>query len=313
MTGMNVETLGMERSGGGRGGFTLVEILVTLAVASVLMVALMQSFVTASESWGSHSKYATAQREARAALRLLADDLSSAVALPPGGAVAGLEAPRPPQTQFLLQAGGAPGESSRVAFFRMARRANHGLDAGRGELRLVLYGAVISDDGLASGLDPEARSQKLARCEMTAEETQRRLMLHRLQGRPLVLDQDWQLLENPNILRSGLNEPTLSVLAHDLILFELRPMERVPEVARRTGAWVDERMPPWVEVNLRVTNRQTGRWLRTLADWRGQGELGVKLHNNTPEIYHDDPEVRTFSMRLRMPSETWPLTPPFSL
>jgi hypothetical protein len=64
-------------------------------------------------------------------------------------------------------------------------------------------------------------------------------------------------------------------------------------------------MPAWVDMTLRVTNRQTGRWLRTIADWRGQGERSMQLTNGTEEQYNDDPEVRTFSMRLRLPAQVW--------
>jgi hypothetical protein len=52
---------------------------------------------------------------------------------------------------------------------------------------------------------------------------------------------------------------------------------------------------------LRVTNRQTGRWLQTLADWTGQGERAEAITNGTPEVFHDDPEVRTYVLRQKLP------------
>ncbi len=284
--------------------FSLVEVLVTMVVASILIAALMQSFVTASDSWSSQSKHATAQREARAALRLLADDLSSAVALPSGGPFE----TDPPfvqtvPTRFLAEFGKDHADSCRMAFLRMARRSLHGPEAGRGDLRLVLYGVVMTDDGGATGIDSDARSQKLVRCEFSPEETFQRLLLHRLRGRPLVNEIDWRLLERPNEPREDANAPTLAVLVHDLIKFDLKVLERLLDAP--ANSWPEERMPNWVEISLRVTNRQTGRWLRTLADWRGQGERARQLHNDTPDVYHDDPEVRTFAMRMRMPAQVW--------
>ncbi len=288
-----------------RNGFSLVELLVTMAVASILIAALMQSFVTASDSWSSQSKHTTAQREARAALRMLADDFASAVALPAGGPLrtdpAGVKTD---PARFLAEISDDPAGSCRMAFLRLAPRVLHGAEAGRGDLRLVLYGAALTHDGGASGLEPEARSQKLVRCEFSPAETHRRLLLHRLQSQPLVHEHDWSLLDNPNLPRLEPNSPTLAVLVHDLVKFDVKPLQRLLEHAAPQN-WPNERMPSWVEVNLRVTNRHTGRWLRTLADWRGQGERARQLHNDTPEIYHDDPEVRTFAMRLRLPAQAW--------
>lgn len=288
-----------------RAGFSLVELLVTMVVSSILIAALMQSFVTASDSWSSQSKHATAQREARAALRIITDDLSSAVALPSGGPLvmepAGM---RLVPTRFWTQASAEESGSTRLAFLRLSALNAPPADSGRGDLRLVLYGVSITADGGASGLEPDARSQKLVRCEFPAAETHRRLLRHRLQNQPLIREEDWKLLEQPNLPRPDPDEPVVAVLAHDLIQFNLKPLERLLEERVEPG-WPETSMPTWVEVVLRVTNRQTGRWLRTLADWRGQGERARLLHNNTPDVYHDDPEVRTFAMRLRLPAQDW--------
>ncbi len=288
-----------------RSAFSLVEVLVTMVVASILIAALMQSFVTASDSWSSQSKHATAQRESRAALRLLADDLSSAVALPSGGPfrIDPTNVQAVP-TRFWAELSQDQAGSCRMAFLRMARRSSFGPEAGRGDLRLVLYSVVMTGDGGASGLDDEARSQKLVRCEFSPAETFQRLLLHRLRSRPLINEADWRLLENPNAPKQDPDAPTLAVLVHDLIKFDLKPLERLLDTAS-ANSWPEQQMPSWVEITLRVTNRQTGRWLRTLADWRGQGERARQLHNDTPGIYHDDPEVRTFAMRLRLPSQVW--------
>lgn len=285
-------------------GFSLVELLVAMAVASILIAALMQSLLSASDSWSSQSKHVTAQREARTALRLLADDLASAMALPAGGPLA----EEPPGAQgapfrFWTENTGDRFSSSRLAFLRLARRMPTGSEAGRGDLRLVLYAVVLTEDGGASGLEPDARSQKLVRCEFSAAETFRRLQNHRLTSSTLFHESDWRMLEGAAAASSEI--ATITVLAHDVIRFELKALQSLVNAGQPPSSWPEQQMPAWVDITLRVTNRQTGRWLRTLADWRGQGERADKIHNGTHDAYHDDPEVRTFAMRLRLPSQVW--------
>jgi prepilin-type N-terminal cleavage/methylation domain-containing protein len=288
----------------GRRGFSLVELLVSMAVASILLVALMQSLVSASDSWTKQSKHFSAQREGRTALRLLADDLASLSAIPSGGPLANeASGVGGPPTRFWLEAAADGVSSSRAAFLRTVKRAVSGRDAGRGDLRLVLYGVVLTLDGGASGLEPDAKSQKLVRREFSAAETYRRLEGHRLTGQPLIFEEDWLRLE---ALEEAVPDvATNAVLAHDVIRFDLKALESLVAPAAMTGPWPPERVPVWVDATLRVTNRQTGRWLRTLTDWRGEGERSTQITNGTRDVYHDDPEVRTFSMRLRLPSVAW--------
>ena len=194
-------------------------------------------------------------------------------------------------------------QSNRVAFLRMARRVSVGKDAGHGELRLVMYDVIISDDGGASGLEPEARSQKLVRCEFSAAETFRRVQDHLLRSGALFHKSDWQRLREAG--EATTEEANVSVLAHDVIKFELKAYESLVNVVTGDAKWPESQLPTWVDMTLRVTNRQTGRWLRTVADWRGQGERSEQITNGTESQYNDDPEVRTFSMRLRLPAQVW--------
>lgn len=298
----------------GRPGFSLVELLVTMAVAFILTTALLQMMVSSLDSWTRQEKQFSSQREGRAALRLLADDLNSIAAIPEGGpladepaAVAGR-----PLLRFLLQSGTEESVSTtRLAFLRTAKVSQRGPDAGRGDLRLVLYGLALTPDGGASGLEPDAVSQKLVRHELSAAETYRRLESHRLQGQPLVFEADWAALE-------GAREPSdaesrargrNAVLAHDVIRFDCRALEQLDPAAVVPAQWPLERLPVWVEVRLRLTNRQTGRLLKSLPDWRGEGVRAAALTNGTPENDLDDAEVRTFTMRLRLPlaTQSWML------
>jgi hypothetical protein len=158
---------------------------------------------------------------------------------------------------------------------------------------------VLSPDGGASGLSPGAVSQKLVRRELSSEETFDRLVRHFTTGSRMVEPSDWTALERleADTVRVGIN----SVIAQDVIRFDVRRMTDAHELPNNARQWTDLEVPSWVEVTLRVTNRQTGQWLTSLADWTGRGQRAKELLNDTPDIYHDDPEVRTYSLRARLP------------
>ncbi|MES2597744.1 MAG: prepilin-type N-terminal cleavage/methylation domain-containing protein [Verrucomicrobiota bacterium] len=291
-------------------GFSLIELLVTMAVALIVMTALMQSMVSSLDSWTKQDKQFSSQREARAALRLLADDLASLVVIPGGGpleqdpqAVAGAQPMR-----FLVQAATATSVSTcRLAFLRTAKRAVNGADSGRGDLQLVLYGVTLSQDGGASGLEMDARSQKLVRRQFSPAETYLRLQGHRVTGQPLVFEDDWVKLETPPenapAVPAGTPPgPRNAILAHDVIRFDCKALQSLTPGQPQPPVWPLHELPNWLEVTLRVTNRSTGRQLKTAEDWRGEGVLARELTNGTPDVFEDDREVRTFSMRLRLPT-----------
>ncbi len=290
-----------------RHGFSLVELLVTVAVAFILVAALMQSMVSSLDSWTSQEKMFSSQREARAALRLLADDLASIVIIPSDGpleqdpqAMAG----RKPLRLLVQEAPPNSVSTTRLAFLRTVKRVGKEADGGGGDLQLVLYGVALTPDGGASGVELDANSQKLLRREFSSSETYRRLESHRVGGQPLVFESDWQQLENlpdpasPGVPVDGRN----AVLAHDVIRFDCKPLENTMPNPPIAHEWPADQLPKWVEVTLRVTNRQTGRQLKSAKDWRGEGVRAKAITNGTPDLYEDDAEVRTFSMRLRLPS-----------
>jgi hypothetical protein len=287
----------------GERGATLVELLTSLVVASILMVALMQSLAATTDSWTRQSKHFSAQREARVAMRMLADDLAAMVVVPswarrPFTAPGEMTEPEATaederKTGFLLETAGGAFDSARLAFLRATKAAEGG---GRGDLRLVMYGVVLNRDGAASGLAPAATSQKLVRREFSAAETFRRLRGLMENRTPLISEADWAALnewrDDPAVVTTG-------VVAHDVIQFVARPFVDLNNPTPQLG-WSPWQVPLWLDVGLRVTNRQTGQWLQTLQDWRGEGERTELLMNGTPNDFADDAEVRTYSARLML-------------
>lgn len=305
-----------------RAGVTLVELLTSMMVASIIMVALMQSLTSASDSWTRQSKHFSSQREGRVALRLLADDLAAMVLVPhrsrdqadlatspptgfnlPVVLYPDIDPATPPgsgepRTGFFLEIAADPLASARLAFLRATQASEREADHGRGDLRLVMYGLAFSNDGGASGVAPKAASQKLVRRVFSAAETYRRLRLHLETRTPLVSSGDWESLSD---LRDETGVAETGVIAHDVIRFDLRPFANL--AAPGSAPDIPATQPPnWLDLTLRVTNRQTGQHLQTLNDWRGAGVRD--LHNGTRDDYQDDPEVRTYTTRLRLPANT---------
>lgn len=69
----------MTRPTGHRGGFTLLELLVTMAIGAVLLLMAATLLGRAGDSYGQGSGSMAAEREARAVLTQMAEDLSKAV------------------------------------------------------------------------------------------------------------------------------------------------------------------------------------------------------------------------------------------
>ncbi len=292
-------------------GLTLVELLTSLMVAAIIMVALLQSLTSASDSWTRQSKHFSSQREGRVAIRILVDDLAALVTVPEwaraaaptgGTAPSGDETEPPPdnRTGFLLESAASDQDSARLAFLRATGTDERDDDHARGDLRLVMYGLALTSDGGASGLAPNASSQKLVRRVLSAAETFRRLQLHLETGSPLVVASDWTALET---LQDEPGVAEVGVVAHDVIRFDAKPFADLlaPNLVPADAGWQPAN---WLDLTLRVTNRQTGQHLQTRNDWRGAGAREQELHNGTREDYHDDPEVRTYSTRLRLSSAT---------
>jgi hypothetical protein len=299
-----------------------------MAVASILMTALMQALVSASDSWTKQSRTVGAQREGRAAMRILADDLRSMVPILPSvrrltDVTIGWEKAYPgiPQTGrlsgvvpweeeedevgdnrtgFWLEGGAGTGVNSRLAFFRCTEGTARGGDLGRGDLRLVLYGTVVTRDPAASGLSGAKLSQKLVRRVLGPMETHNRLRAALELQQPIVMEEDWNGLMDAPVEGS---DTTVSVVAQDVVAFKATAFDDLL-LERYAVPVLPSQLPRWMDITLRLTNAQTSQWLETEADWRGQGSEGSRLTRGTPEDYRDDVDVRTYAMRTALPGRT---------
>lgn len=298
-------------------GMTLVELLTSMIVASVIMVALLQTLTAASFSWTQQSKNFSAQREGRVAMRILADDLAGMVMVPQWSRdiVAGLQSgqvangpgeiagtpinrlSQDPRSGFLMDNGRGK-RGARIVFLRGTRQGDPGGEVGRGDLHLIMYGLALTNDGGASGLGNETMSRKLVRRELSAAETFRRVRDLMTAGLPLVTEDDWSALES---LRDDPGVATTGVVGGDVIGFEIRGLDDLRGDAP-VGGRQEWQPTQWIDVQLRVTNRQTGRLLQSEGDWDGRGALGRLINNGTENDFEDDLEVKTYSMRLRLPT-----------
>jgi hypothetical protein len=222
----------------------------------------------------------------------MADDFASLMALPEGSSGANGDG----RTRFLIALPADGYDSARLAFLRASRpESPDATQPVRGDVRLVQYATAVTVEGGASSSDSRKVSQKLMRRVLPPDETFKRIKDHLENGKPLVTAADWSALEAGD----EFTEP----LAYDVIRFELVPWSSMPVTGTAAPTeWDDWKVPSWVDVTLRVTNRATAALLNTQDDWQGRGAQAPVLTNGTPAIYRDDREVRTYSMRLPLGS-----------
>lgn len=280
-------------------GFTLVEVLVATAVASILLVVLASLFESTTTAYSSDQRRSSSTAESRAGFEILRADLRSYCALPDDPDRQGDEdVPR-----FILFRSQDDYGSDRVAFLRFARpRAGRSggvavLDSG--SLMLVVYAVGYTQD--AGG----RWSQKLYRREFTPEDTMTRIQNLLASGTPLVGVQEWGAIANG---MAGA-EPVV----FQLVRFQIVPYARMSEqpdtattdgiTSQRSLAWNENHRPLCVDVVLRVTNRAMAARLDSQADWMGQGRMAEQLLGRppTPTNYEDDPEVDTQRIRILLP------------
>jgi prepilin-type N-terminal cleavage/methylation domain-containing protein len=277
-------------------GFTLIEVLVSVAAASIMMLALMQGVTQASRNWVTQTKAFSTQRELRTALRLLADDLAAAVPVRAAPIVPGVVAAPALRQQFILETPQDSYRSSKLAFFRAAPLSlQRETPEAEGDLELVFYGVAHTPRPSPTGVGDQVMTQKLVRRVLSPAETMNRLHNHLVELGPLITPEDWTALEKAS--------DGTEILAEQVIRFQVRATANRPRPGQKFIAdpiWNPANMPDAVQIALMVTNRETAGLLNTETDWRGHGNLSELITNSTPDDPLDDREANTLHMVVPM-------------
>jgi prepilin-type N-terminal cleavage/methylation domain-containing protein len=277
-------------------GFTLIELMVSTAIGSIILLVLMQSFDQASNSWIGQSRKFSSLREGRSGMRMLSDDFASLTALQRNSQVTTGDDAR---ERFILRAAADDYASASAAFLRAgkpARKLGNVQPPDGGDLRLIMYlVALTSDAGANTALS--SVSQKLWRKEFSTADTYSRIQNHLLNATPLVKTEDWTAFAaDPAAFGAD-------AVAYDVIRFDVVAYQDLKAGSKSVTPWSSYLVPNDVELTLRTTSRSIASRLFTLQDWQGQGALATKLMGNppTPKDYSDDAEARTDTLRMRLP------------
>lgn len=299
-----------------RAGFTLVELMMAMAVSTILMVLLASILESSLNAYTGQQRRSSATVESRAGLEILRADLRSYCA-PADDPTSTSDdfAPR-----FLHFQADSERGSDRFAFLRRSRLAGASTQistlADQGSLVLVAYAVgFTADTGGRS-------SQKLYRRQYTPEETYVKLSEHLQLGTPMISDEDWKNVSNPPppAAPSGSGPAVAPVSVSEPIVFQVIQFKVKPLAAllatptdplslngiaplAGSTAWPTQQRPAAVDLLLRVTNRGMAAKLNTAADWRAEGDFQPLLLGRpiTPDVYDDDTEVETRQLRIHLP------------
>lgn len=294
----------------GRRGFTLVEVLMAVAISGILLVMLASMLEGSLTAYTGQQRQSSATVESRAGLEIVRSDLRSYCATPDDPAKTADDlVPR-----FILETAANERSSDKIAFLRYARSSASAVQtdtADQGSVVLVAYAVGFTADTGGQ------RSQKLYRRQFTPEETYTKLRDSLQLGTPLMTSQEWLAVSNPPPVdptqpsTASVSEPVV----FQVIQFKAKPLkallanindpQSVNGIATAAGvsAWPVETRPAAVDVLLRVTNRGMAARLQSEEDWKGEGQFQTSLLGKpiTPLVYEDDPEVDTRQLRIHLP------------
>jgi len=220
------DALPIRRHSSGQGAFTLIELLVAMTVTAILALVLASVFLGVSKSFNQVEGRASAYRDARAALRLIEDELAALVD------------PRPPRVGDALEDSQSPppvqlteGDHPSLAF--LTKVDSQGQPKNENQSDVCLVGYFTADD-------PTSHRTALYRVLISSQQTYERL---KSGNKSLLQDTD----RDPK-------NPQAEPVADNVIAFQARLLDRSEKEIVSDSA-----NPAFVEIELKVVGPRSGQ------------------------------------------------------
>lgn len=231
------------------GGFTLLELLVAMAVLSVLLIVMMNMVDSATKLWKQTENSVDAYRESRAALNTMARDFQYATV-----------GTNYQWVRFNTNSGAANTNYGSNAFFLTALPSNSQKTDSKSDICEVGYFLAL---------------------DRTAASTNRTLNLYRYFRSS---DQTFTNLKDSTPFTGIVTGSTgEEILARNIVRMSITPVS-----TNAAGEWtasyvptIDSPLPQLVEISLTAINQDLAKKLNTTADWANTNSLLMKQATQT--------------------------------
>ena len=243
-----------------RGGFTLIEVLVSSGIGVILLGVVLAVMGVGVDGYSRTMARVDANVEARTALRTIADD------------VAAIHLDESFGVRALPQGGGA-GE---IWFSTRKARAAQEPSQATGDLCFVYYYTAVTGP-----LETDRRpySRKLYRRLVSSGE----VMSKRKAGESLAMPQ------------ARPEAPADETIAFNVVKFLLEPMVRAED--GEEGRWIEDGPDPThLRITLQVADNETAGLLTSVDDWDGETALSRRLLGPDPNTPTSNEHLRTFNL-----------------
>lgn len=246
-----------------RRAFTMIELLVAMAVLAVLVVMLLGLVDSTSKLWRANESRVDAYREARAALSVMARDLGSASA----GKKMDFFRVNDQAYPFLSDALKNTNNAGALFFLTTLPSSAQQPEANRSALCQVGYFLAYGDTSMSPGAQNE-RSLNLYRYFQSS-------------------DASLPLLTNsvpPYFpLELGPRNPNVELLARNISGFRVLALDADGNSYVQT---VDSPMPPVIRIEITALNQETAKKLKSIDQWTNTtGDLSAVVNQNKQTFY----------------------------
>ncbi|NJK91602.1 MAG: prepilin-type N-terminal cleavage/methylation domain-containing protein [Blastochloris sp.] len=277
--------------------FSLVELLVSMAILSTLMVLLFSFFEQATRAWQNSEKKVDAFREARAALYYLKKDLEALYAdgtESTDGTVPFFYFDDPRNLAPISYSGATlstPAAHGDALFF-ISAQSSDAQDSAKGRSDLCAVGYYLVYDRDSSAIGTTRRSYRLLRYFHSSDETWRLPIDPALTPSSGLLPflQSVQAGSADNALLFPPAKGTVTgdeVIARNVINFQVTPLKSDFSNFSTTGPIL--RRPAFFDISLTALNLETAQKLNTQEDW----------HNTSSKLFLENAQV--FTLRVAVP------------